>query len=165
MYTLCQEDHLECFVLDESETGRLFRQANSRATKTSPLWCCSTLKPTSKARSAQDELMHIWDLTLCKTLVKMCDLTSVLQWSTDHVKIWLQQCGHSDSVISLLCEEHNIDGKALLTLTESDLKSPPVNMKVHNMLQIIHMYYNCVEFKRTSIYVKHKWHTVNLMCI
>ncbi|XP_059477530.1 sphingomyelin synthase-related protein 1-like isoform X2 [Neocloeon triangulifer] len=61
----------------------------------------------------------------------MCDLPSaVLKWSSDHVKNWLHDCGHSDYVISLLCDEHKIDGKALLTLTENDLKSPPVSMKV-----------------------------------
>ncbi|CAB3361928.1 Hypothetical predicted protein [Cloeon dipterum] len=62
---------------------------------------------------------------------KMSDLPgAVLEWSTDQVENWLRKCGHSDYVIRLLCDEHKIDGKALLTLTENDLKSPPVSMKI-----------------------------------
>ncbi|XP_069686693.1 sphingomyelin synthase-related protein 1-like isoform X4 [Periplaneta americana] len=55
--------------------------------------------------------------------------TSVLDWTVDDVAIWLRGNGH-EPYIKLLCEEHHIDGKALLLLTESDFRSPPLNIQV-----------------------------------
>ena len=54
---------------------------------------------------------------------------SVLDWTVDDVAIWLQSNGH-EYYVKLLCEEHRIDGKALLILTETDLKSPPLSISV-----------------------------------
>jgi SAM domain (Sterile alpha motif). len=58
---------------------------------------------------------------------------SVLDWTVDDVAIWLQGNGHEEYV-RLLCTEHRIDGKALLILTETDLKSAPLNIMVCTFL-------------------------------
>jgi hypothetical protein len=54
---------------------------------------------------------------------------SVLDWTVDDVAIWLRENGH-EQYISLLCENHHIDGKALLLMTETDIRTDPLNIKV-----------------------------------
>lgn len=53
----------------------------------------------------------------------------VEDWSTTDVSLWLEKRGFS-TYIELLCVQHKIDGKALLTITENDLKQPPLGMKI-----------------------------------
>lgn len=60
---------------------------------------------------------------------KMSSCPHVLEWSTDEVAEWLESKGHREYV-NLLCNDHSIDGKALLLLTEQDLRSPPLNIQV-----------------------------------
>lgn len=48
-------------------------------------------------------------------------------WTIDDVKEWLEEEGFKQYV-PLLCNKHRIDGKALLTLSENDLKSPPLSI-------------------------------------
>lgn len=56
-------------------------------------------------------------------------LDKVSSWTVDDVKTWLEQNDFADYA-PLLCCTHRIDGKALLTLSENDLKSAPLSMKV-----------------------------------
>ncbi|KAL8580031.1 hypothetical protein ACOMHN_061352 [Nucella lapillus] len=51
------------------------------------------------------------------------------QWSCDTVADWLRQQGFGD-YSDLLCSQHKIDGPALLSLSEDDLKQPPIKMTV-----------------------------------
>lgn len=54
---------------------------------------------------------------------------SIRHWTTKHVARWLKDEGFSDYV-DLLCNRHRLDGSSLLTLTEYDLRSPPLELKV-----------------------------------
>uniref|UniRef100_A0A8D8RZC7 Sphingomyelin synthase-related 1 n=1 Tax=Cacopsylla melanoneura TaxID=428564 RepID=A0A8D8RZC7_9HEMI len=65
----------------------------------------------------------------------MCDPNSlfVLDWTIDKVAEWLENKGHY-RYVNLLCKSHQIDGKALLTLNESDLRSPPLNISFCDIL-------------------------------
>lgn len=53
----------------------------------------------------------------------------VENWEVSHVGDWLEEINFG-AYKTLFCEKHKIDGSALLTLTEYDLRSPPLNMKV-----------------------------------
>ena len=50
-------------------------------------------------------------------------------WSVERVGEWLKELDFAEYK-DLLCAQHKIDGLALITLTEHDLKSEPLNMKV-----------------------------------
>ncbi|XP_055517561.1 sphingomyelin synthase-related protein 1 [Leucoraja erinacea] len=54
---------------------------------------------------------------------------NIRRWSSKHVAKWLKEEGFSDYV-DLLCNKHRLDGVALLTLTEYDLRCPPLELKV-----------------------------------
>ncbi|MBN3312179.1 SAMD8 protein, partial [Atractosteus spatula] len=54
---------------------------------------------------------------------------TVRRWTTKHVARWLREEGFSDYV-DLLCSRHRLDGTSLLSLTEYDLRSPPLELKV-----------------------------------
>lgn len=54
---------------------------------------------------------------------------SPISWTGNHVKQWLNANNHSKFNF-LLCDQHAIDGKALLLLTESDLKSSSLGIQV-----------------------------------
>ncbi|XP_029110129.1 sphingomyelin synthase-related protein 1-like isoform X2 [Scleropages formosus] len=54
---------------------------------------------------------------------------AVHQWTTKHVARWLKEEGFCDYV-ELLCNRHRLDGTSLLTLSESDLRQPPLELKV-----------------------------------
>ena len=64
-----------------------------------------------------------------KVQEKMSSCPHVLEWTTDEVSEWLESKGHRE-YINLLCNDHCIDGKSLLLLTEQDLKSPPLSIQV-----------------------------------
>ncbi|XP_063984266.1 ceramide phosphoethanolamine synthase [Diachasmimorpha longicaudata] len=51
---------------------------------------------------------------------------NVAEWSNEEVAMWLKETGHSGVV--RLFEAHDIDGKALLSLREDDLKSQGMNL-------------------------------------
>ena len=59
----------------------------------------------------------------------MLEYTEVDTWSCDDVAEWLQENGF-DSYVNLFCKKHKIDGQVLLTLTEADLKQPPLQIVV-----------------------------------
>nr|XP_028584355.1 sphingomyelin synthase-related protein 1 [Podarcis muralis] len=53
----------------------------------------------------------------------------IQRWSTRHVAKWLKEEGFCEYV-DILCDKHRLDGITLLTLTEYDLRSPPLEIKV-----------------------------------
>lgn len=67
-------------------------------------------------------------------------LDQVSLWTLDDVKTWLEESDFGEYV-NLLCYTHRIDGKALLTLSENDLKSPPLSMHVSNVICGIESFY------------------------
>ena len=54
---------------------------------------------------------------------------SVYQWDETQVCIWLQENGF-EKYASLLCDKHKIDGSVLMTLSEADLRQPPLQISV-----------------------------------
>lgn len=50
-------------------------------------------------------------------------------WSANDVSEWLIEKGFQ-KYSQLLCVEHQIDGQGLLSLTEHDLKQPPIEIRV-----------------------------------
>lgn len=52
----------------------------------------------------------------------------VTSWTITDVGVWLKSIGF-EKFDGLICREHEIDGKALLALTENDLRSPPLQLK------------------------------------
>lgn len=61
--------------------------------------------------------------------MKMPDDESVCAWTTSNVAEWLAENGF-DGYVKLFTVEHRIDGKALVMLTEDDLRSPPLSLRV-----------------------------------
>ena len=53
----------------------------------------------------------------------------IRRWTTKHVAVWLKDEGFCEYV-DILCNTHRLDGITLLTLTEYDLRSPPLEIKV-----------------------------------
>ena len=54
---------------------------------------------------------------------------SVIEWTAEDVSVWLRKNGF-EQYVQQFRDEHKIDGKCLLTLTEEDLKSPPLLIRV-----------------------------------
>uniref|UniRef100_A0AAY5KLJ2 Sphingomyelin synthase-related protein 1 n=1 Tax=Esox lucius TaxID=8010 RepID=A0AAY5KLJ2_ESOLU len=54
---------------------------------------------------------------------------SIRNWTTKHVAKWLKEEGFCHYV-DLLCNKHRLDGMSLLTLSEYDLRSAPLELKV-----------------------------------
>ena len=50
-------------------------------------------------------------------------------WNISQVGLWLKENGFG-SYVDLFCKKHKIDGRALLTLTEQDLKEPPIELTI-----------------------------------
>lgn len=50
-------------------------------------------------------------------------------WSCKQVGNWLKEIGF-EKYKKLFCDEHKINGEALLTLTENDLKQPPLQLTI-----------------------------------
>lgn len=65
----------------------------------------------------------------------------VSSWSCEDVKEWLEERGFSQYV-QLLCDQHEVDGEVLLTLTEEDLKLPPLEIIT---LSHVKKLYNCIK--------------------
>ena len=53
---------------------------------------------------------------------------SVMQWGQEEVRHWLAEVGLA-KYTGLLVDEHQLDGPALLMLTEGDLRQPPLQVK------------------------------------
>ena len=56
-------------------------------------------------------------------------MANAVHWSCEQVADWLDENDFSHYKKSL-CEEHKVDGKALLTLTEKDFRQPPLQISV-----------------------------------
>ncbi|CAG2173074.1 unnamed protein product [Oppiella nova] len=54
---------------------------------------------------------------------------SVVEWSAEEVGVWLERNGF-ETYVRQFRDEHKIDGNCLLTLTEDDLRSPPLLIAV-----------------------------------
>jgi len=54
---------------------------------------------------------------------------AVSDWTTDDVAAWLSDVGFG-SYSEVLTVQHRVDGRALLHMSESDLRQPPVSMNV-----------------------------------
>jgi len=53
----------------------------------------------------------------------------IRRWTTKNVAKWLKEEGFCEYV-DILCNRHRLDGITLLTLTEYDLRSPPLEIKI-----------------------------------
>ncbi|XP_068744306.1 sphingomyelin synthase-related protein 1-like [Montipora capricornis] len=53
----------------------------------------------------------------------------VTNWTCEDVRLWLQGKGFTE-YSNILSHDHKIDGKALLALCESDLRNPPLELKI-----------------------------------
>ena len=63
---------------------------------------------------------------------------NVEDWSTRDVSKWLQRQGYK-KYAKILCEDHKIDGKALLLLTECDiLRCLPDEVGVYKIFIFLH---------------------------
>ncbi|KAK2173725.1 hypothetical protein NP493_851g00026 [Ridgeia piscesae] len=54
---------------------------------------------------------------------------SVNDWTSSDVAVWLNKIGFQ-VYVDLFCDQHRIDGKALLTLSEQDLRMPPLEVNI-----------------------------------
>lgn len=54
------------------------------------------------------------------------EISSVTHWSVEDTKTYLKNEGFKQDVITILCDEHQLDGKCLLTLNESDFTVDPL---------------------------------------
>lgn len=61
--------------------------------------------------------------------MKMPDYESVYSWTVLDVAEWLVE-NDFDGYVNLFTTEHGIDGRALMMLTEDDLRSPPLSLRV-----------------------------------
>ena len=59
----------------------------------------------------------------------MASLACVNEWKSDDVEVWLNENGFQ-VYADQFCRQHRIDGKALLTLSEQDLRMPPLQVEV-----------------------------------
>lgn len=58
---------------------------------------------------------------------------SIQNWSCQQLATYLRSKGHPEKYIQSITEEQEIDGKSLLLLTEEDLKSPIIGIKVSSV--------------------------------
>lgn len=68
----------------------------------------------------------------------MSDLP-VDEWTCDDVSEWLQDRNFHE-YCHVFCEVHKINGKALLALTETDLRQPPLNICVLGHIKLLYMH-------------------------
>lgn len=68
------------------------------------------------------------------------ELTSVITWTVSDTKTYLRKEGFEEDVLTVLCDQHKVDGKCLLTLNESDFTVEPLlklTLKDRKSLQIL----------------------------
>lgn len=53
--------------------------------------------------------------------------STVLQWTVEETKIWLEHEGFNRNTIKFLCDENELNGKCLLSLNEKDFTIEPLN--------------------------------------
>lgn len=53
---------------------------------------------------------------------------NVLEWEPDDAKVWLKKEGNfNDRVLNMLCDDHGVDGRCLLALSEQDFSVDPLS--------------------------------------
>lgn len=72
-------------------------------------------------------------------------------WSPKEVGVWLRSKGHDPDVTSKMTETHGIDGRALLLLTESDLRDV-IGVRMLGPLKNLH--YDILSLQRSRKYKK-----------
>lgn len=77
-------------------------------------------------------------------------MSSVVNWSTREVLVWLEKKGHG-KYSRLLTEDHCIDGRALLLINEADLKCPPISI---NVCFVSFMYFCLMYYKNDVTIMK-----------
>ncbi|KAK6171110.1 hypothetical protein SNE40_019367 [Patella caerulea] len=76
-------------------------------------------------------------------------MSDVLKWSCDDVANWLKEGGF-DEYVPLLCEQHKVDGIALLSLTEDDLKNPPLQIPIFGHLKKLSIKLSALKRENTA---------------
>ena len=71
------------------------------------------------------------------------------KWSCNQVSEWLKDNGFQ-KYCTLLCDEHQIDGQSLLSLTENDLKQPPIEIHVIGDVKRLTHLIKCLKSKQYS---------------
>lgn len=74
----------------------------------------------------------------------------IRRWTTKHVAKWLREEGFCDYV-DILCSKHRLDGTALLALTEYDLRSPPLEIKVLGDIKRLMLSIRKLQKQHTSV--------------
>jgi len=77
------------------------------------------------------------------------DPDSVLSWSISDVRSWLTDLGMA-RYTKIICDQHKIDGHALLMLQEQDLRQPPLELEV--LGDIKHLVYHLNYLKYNLVY-------------
>ena len=72
---------------------------------------------------------------------------AVSDWTTDDVAAWLNDVGFG-SYSELLTIQHRVDGRALLHMTESDLRQPPISMNILGDIKNLAL---CISHLKASI--------------
>lgn len=67
-------------------------------------------------------------------------MSIAINWSPQDVSIWLEKKGHG-KYSKLLTEDHCIDGRALLLINETDLKTSPINITVSFFYSLLLFYF------------------------
>uniref|UniRef100_A0A8B9GWT9 Sphingomyelin synthase-related protein 1 n=1 Tax=Astyanax mexicanus TaxID=7994 RepID=A0A8B9GWT9_ASTMX len=85
---------------------------------------CGKIAPSTHPKREQSQLCSLRAL-----VPKMCMVggASAEGWSCEQVSVWLKKEGFGEYV-NLLCVKHRLDGAGLLSLTENDLRSPPLQL-------------------------------------
>ncbi len=105
--------------------------------------CCTFTPPTYNSCLRLEPAtfgLRVWPLTIRPRLPHPTFLSvsagmpgsryvGVEGWSSKQVAVWLRDQGFREYV-DLLCSKHRLDGASLLCLTETDLRSPPLELKV-----------------------------------
>jgi len=75
---------------------------------------------------------------------------AVLKWGTKDVRNWLSRVGLS-KYARQLCEQHQIDGPALLMLKEEDLRKPPLNLECVGDIKRLSFHLNSLRYNLQSV--------------
>jgi len=71
--------------------------------------------------------------------------SSVLKWTPSDVRNWLVQLG-MDRYAKLFCDQHKVDGLALLMLQEEDFKQPPLRLDILGDIKRLTYHLNALRY-------------------
>uniref|UniRef100_F6XKA8 SAM domain-containing protein n=1 Tax=Ciona intestinalis TaxID=7719 RepID=F6XKA8_CIOIN len=80
------------------------------------------------------------------------------EWGCEEVKVWLKSEGF-EKYSELLCEKHEVDGDVLLSLTEKDLRNPPLQFK---KLSDIKKLWRCLKLLQQKSKIERRVLNVNI---